>query len=136
MGFMFQDSEWWSQCEGEVFMPPTLVWRCSHRAVGGAVPHLQVGDVAVNVHGGCLAVLRDVLVVLRARLPIHTIDAGDGYILIASGYIPTEGADKVKVGARAFLRGGFLDVRVLALLIQHMQGDVLENKDTTENNLS
>lgn len=77
-------------------MPPTLVWRCSHRAVGGAVPHLQVGDVAVNVHGGCLAVLRDVLVVLRARLPIHTIDAGDGYILIASGYIPADdllGAD-------------------------------------------
>ena len=79
-------------------MPPILVWRCSHSMVSGAVPYLQMGDVAVDVHGRCLTVLRDVLVVLRARLPIHTIDTGDGYILIASGYIPTEGADKVKVG--------------------------------------
>lgn len=109
-------------------MPPILVWRCSHSAVSGAVPYLQMGDVAVDVHGRCLAVLRDVLVVLRARLPIHTIDTGDGYILIASGYIPTEGADKVKVGARIVLRGGFPDLRALALLSQHMQGDVLENK--------
>lgn len=86
---------------------PTLVWRHSHIGLPqhGPVPHLQVGDVAVNVHGGRLTVLRDVLIVLWAWLPIHTIDAGDGHILIAPGYIPTEGADEVKVGARAISEG-------------------------------
>lgn len=79
----------------------------------GPEPHLQVGDVTVDVHGGRLTVLRDVFVVLWAWLPIHTIDAGDGHVLVASGYVPTQGADEVKVGARAFLRGGLLGVRVL-----------------------
>lgn len=57
---------------------------------GGAqgCTHLQVGDVAVNVHGGGLAVLRDVLVILRARFPIHSVDAGNGHVLIASSHIP------------------------------------------------
>lgn len=58
---------------------------------GGPVSHLQVGDVSVDVHGGRLTVLGDVLIVLWAWLPIHAIDTGNGHILIASGYIPTEG---------------------------------------------
>lgn len=57
----------------------------------GPVSHLQVSDVSVDVHGGRFTVLGDVLIVLWAWLPIHAIDTGNGHILIASGYIPTEG---------------------------------------------
>ena len=68
--------------------------------------HLQVGDVSVNVHGGCLAVLRDVLVILGAGLPIHTVDTGDGNILIAPSHVPGrrgDGAGWLGQGVRASL---------------------------------
>lgn len=75
----------------------------------GPPVHLQVGDVAVNVHGGRLTVLRDVLVILRARLPVHTIDTGNGHILIASSHIP--GRRKWGWGARAWGKGAPLGAR-------------------------
>lgn len=60
--------------------------------------HLQVGDVPVDVHGGRLAVLRDVLVVLGTWLPVHTVDARDGHVLVATGYVPAGGARRLRRG--------------------------------------
>lgn len=60
--------------------------------------HLQVGDVAVNVHGGCLTVLRDILVILGAGLPVHAIDTGNGHVLIAPSHVPAEDGEKVMAG--------------------------------------
>lgn len=69
---------------------PNCPWQLWMSLWEGAGPltHLQVGDVTVDVHGGCLAVLRDVLVILRAGLPIHAVDAGNRHILIAPSHIP------------------------------------------------
>lgn len=53
-----------------------------------APAHLQVSDVAVDVHGGRLTVLGDVLVVLWAGLPIHAIDTGNRHVLITPSHVP------------------------------------------------
>ena len=71
-------------------LPHCTRWLCCPFR-GSQAPHLQVGDVAVNVHGGRLAILRDVLIILGARLPIHAVDAGDGHVLRAPSHIPGKG---------------------------------------------
>lgn len=61
-------------------------------------------DVAVDVHGGRLAVLRDVLVILGARLAVHPVDTGNGHVLIAPGHVPGkrgDGAGWLERGVRA-----------------------------------
>lgn len=50
--------------------------------------HLQVGDVVVDVHGGGLAVLSDVFVILWARLLVHPVHTRDGNVLVATGNVP------------------------------------------------
>lgn len=70
----------------------------------GPRAHLQVRDVAVDVHGGRLAVLRDVLVILGARLAVHPVDTGNGHVLIAPGHVPGkrgDGAGWLERGVRA-----------------------------------
>lgn len=60
--------------------------------------HLEVGDVVVNVHGGGLAVLGNVLVVVGTGLLVHPVDAGDGHVLVAPCDIPGGGGDMGKGG--------------------------------------
>ena len=67
-----------------------------------------MGDVAVYVHGGRLAVLRDVLVILGAGLPVHTVDTGNGHVLIAPSHVPGrrgDGAGWLEHGVRTPLGG-------------------------------
>lgn len=58
-----------------------------------------MGDVAINVHGGGLAVFRDVFVILWAGLIVHGVDTGDRHIFIATGYVPGEWAETRDVKA-------------------------------------
>lgn len=51
------------------------------------ITDLQVGDIPVDVHGGCHAVLRNILVVAGARLAVHGVDTRDGDALIASSNV-------------------------------------------------
>ena len=50
-----------------------------------------MGNVAVDVHGRRLAVLRDVLVVRRAALLVHSVHTGDGHVLVTLGDVTGDG---------------------------------------------
>lgn len=67
---------------------------CGPKPQGPAPPttaDLQMGDVPVNVHGGCHAVLRNIFVVAGARLAVHSVDTRDGDSLIASSNVSATG---------------------------------------------
>jgi len=53
--------------------------------------HLQVRDVAVDVHGGGDAVLGDVLVVVGVRLAVDGVDAGKRNPLLAQSHVAVSG---------------------------------------------
>ena len=57
---------------------------------GVCVAHLQVCDVAVYVHGRGHTVHWDVFVVLRTRLSVLRVDAGDGDPLVTPGDVPAQ----------------------------------------------
>lgn len=45
--------------------------------------HLQMRNVAVDVHRRSLAVFRNVFVIRGAALVVHGVDAGDRHVLVA-----------------------------------------------------
>lgn len=57
--------------------------------------HLQMCDVAINVHRRSLAVFRDVFVIRWAALVVHGVDAGDRHVLVALGDVAEAGSREV-----------------------------------------
>lgn len=70
--------------------------------------NLQVSDVSVDVHGGRYAVLRDVLVVGRAWLTVHSVDTGDGDTLVSTSNVSAQERQAVTLAvARSTLSSGY-----------------------------
>lgn len=88
-------SRWNNASASHTQFPQPYIWLCQEIT---SVKHLKetdlhVSNVPVDVHGGCDAVFRDVLVPVWIRLAVHGVNAGDGDSFVTEGYVAVNAVD-------------------------------------------